>query len=122
MKPRDILRAEYGSSRNFITPEVLHYVAVTHPETGEHGAAEISMGDGIRLREHEQRGVKPRCYGVSVVWCNEGGGTRRTTSDEPHGSRVFVDEPADADYWDGRFTGEGYAAACEYLRTLGADI
>lgn len=117
-----ILRAEYGTSRNFITPEVLRRVLVRHPETGEIGAAEISMGEDLRLREHEQRSVSPRIVAVTVVWVGADGTRRRTTTDEPNGCAIFHDEPSHEDYWNARFAGEAYAQALEYVRGLGGRI
>lgn len=65
MTPREIIRAEYGDSRNFITPHRLGIGALPS------GAYELSTGTGI------DRGL---LYGVSVVWLNDDGSTERDTS------------------------------------------
>lgn len=60
MTPREIIRAEYGSSRNIITPRRLGVGALPG------GAYELSRGNGI--------GGGP-IYGVSVVRVNTDGAT-----------------------------------------------
>ena len=111
-----IIRAEYGTSRNFLTPDRLRTVLIRHPETGERGAAEISEGTGFAPRGDDRRYP---IYGVSVVWETANGGTRRTETDEPFGSRVFQDEPM-SEPWPAR--GQGYADALAYVRSLNGHL
>jgi hypothetical protein len=118
---REILRREFGRSRNPITPTVLRRVKVRHPETGADGAAEVAIGNGIRMRDHEARGVMPRIGGVSVVWVDADGATRRA-SDEEHGSRTFMDEAPEREWWTSRGVAPAYLEALEYVRTLGARV
>jgi hypothetical protein len=119
MTAREILRAEYGDSRNFMTPDVLRRVIVRHPETGEIGAAEISEGTGIPTRGQQRAGIRIPIFGVSVIWVDAHGKTRRTDMDAPHGSRCFHSEPTDAP-WPHR--GAGYVDALEYVRGLGGRV
>lgn len=123
MSAAEILRAEYGASKNMMTPTRMRpAVLLRHPETGETGAAEVSMGDGIRMREHETRRVTPRVYAVTVVWRGADGATRRTMTDDPHGSRIFQDEAPEAEWWTARHDSEAYAAALAYVRELGGRV
>lgn len=116
MKAAEIIRAEYGTARNFMTPDRLRVVLVRHPDTGEIGAAEISEGTGFQPRGDDRRYP---IYGVSVVWVAADGTRRRTTQEEPHGSRVFQDQPTDQP-WPHR--GDGYRDALTYVRGLGARV
>lgn len=65
MTPNEIIRAEYGHSRNIMTPDTLDIGAL--PE----GAYELSTGFGL---ENEP------IYGVSVVYVTPDG-TRRNIKD-----------------------------------------
>ncbi len=62
MTAREILRKEYGDSRNFMTPRILGRGLLPA------GAYELSKGGGF---DHET------IYGVSVVWLNPDGTTER---------------------------------------------
>lgn len=64
MTPREIIRAEYGESRNLMTPRRLGVGAL--PD----GAYELSRGTGI---------AGEPIWGVSVVRLNPDGTTRRDT-------------------------------------------
>lgn len=64
MTPKEIIRAEYGDSRNFITPRLLGIGKLPG------GAYEYSQGTGI---EGEP------VWAISVVWLNADGTTRRDT-------------------------------------------
>ena len=60
---REIIKKEYGSSRNFITPKVLGYGKIN-----KNMAYELSSGSGI---------YGGTIYGVSVVKLIKGGKTQR---------------------------------------------
>lgn len=62
MTPLQIIRKEYGDSRNFITPTVVEVGALPG------GAYELSTGEGIE---------RNKVYGVSVVWLKPDGSTER---------------------------------------------
>ena len=64
MTPREIIQAEYGDSRNFMTPRRLGIGALLD------GAYELSMGTGL---DHTP------IWGVSVVRLSAGGETWRDT-------------------------------------------
>ena len=65
MKARDLIRREYGASRNFITPRILGY-----GKLGRNVAYELSVGNAIL-----QQGLM---YGVSIVGEDDRGGTYRS--------------------------------------------
>ena len=68
---REILRMEYGSARNFMTPDVLLRRLVSG-----NVAVELSSGDGMRKRG--DYGPPPIVFGVSFVRLDpETGETRR---------------------------------------------
>ena len=76
MRARDIIRAEYGGSRNFMTPDVI--------KVGKRGplrAYELSSGQGLMLRGlvAMDTPVGGRIiYGVSVVDVTPAGTVRRS--------------------------------------------
>jgi hypothetical protein len=63
MTPRQVIKAEYGDSKNFMTPNV-----VKTGWCGKLRAFELSSGEGI---------MGGRIYGVSVVQLREDGTTER---------------------------------------------
>lgn len=80
MTPLQIIRAEYGESRNFMTPRRLGVGAL--PD----GAYEYSSGTGINYEP---------IWGVSVVRLNPDGSTRRDTGASqlfhtPQSARAYI--------------------------------
>jgi hypothetical protein len=71
MTARDIIRAEYGCSRNLMTPDILEIGRTGEKGTRLTGAYEISEGAGI------ENGTM--LVGVSVVRLNPDGTTTRDT-------------------------------------------
>ena len=63
MTARQIIKKEYGNSKNFITPYILRYGKIS-----ENVAYELSEGTGF---EHNA------IYGVSIVTVDEQGNTKR---------------------------------------------
>jgi len=66
MTAKQIVKKEYGNSKNFMTPHILRYGMIS-----ENVAYELSEGTGI---EHET------IYGLSVVVIDEAGTTTREHS------------------------------------------
>ena len=64
MSAKDIIRKEYGKSKNFVTPDVLKYGKIK-----KNKAYELSGGRGI---------FSDNLYGVSVVSVNSKGKTKRS--------------------------------------------
>lgn len=60
---RQIIKREYGNSRNFITPQIIRYGKVD-----KNLAYELSRGEGIKGED---------IYGVSVVELKQDGTTER---------------------------------------------
>lgn len=65
MNAKDIVRLEYGDSKNFMTPEVIKYGKIS-----KNLAYELSFGIGL---------CREDLYGVSVVELLDDGTTRRRT-------------------------------------------
>lgn len=72
LSPAEILRREYGTSRNLMTPRRVRVGSLPG------GAYEISRGEGIPRDSFSSRG--PTIFGVSIVWLNPDGTTRRDTT------------------------------------------
>lgn len=62
---RQIIRKEYGNSKNFVTPRILKYGKIN-----KRMAYELSAGEGIDRKE---------IYGVSIAEIDETGNTKRRT-------------------------------------------
>lgn len=76
LSAREIIRKEYGDSKNFMTPYIIKRGKINRTT-----AFELSSGTGMY---HEP------IYGVSVVRLNEGGTTERLT----HVSKMFRSKSA----------------------------
>jgi hypothetical protein len=68
LSAREILRREYGTSRNFLTPHV-----VTRGKLAPHVAYELSSGPGLEIGS--------TIFGVSVVRIDDDGTTERLHED-----------------------------------------